>query len=396
MALFHIPIDRITQAHLQALIDTQAPESRSIEYKRQIYGDAHSDRSEFLADISSFANSNGGDIVIGMEAAKGVPTGITPINVDVDGEKLRLEQIARDGLRPRITDLAIVSIPIQPSGGSALIIRIPRSFNTPHRVIRQGTNRFWSRSSAGKFEPDVDELRQLFLAGPQLTERIRTFRRARVDEIANGESHVPLMNERTTILHIVPLSAFGPPISLPLKDVVRDYAAFLPTGTRSATDPRINFDGVIKFAGVEQKRRAYVQLFRSGIVEAVNSDIGATEPHVIRNLEDNLTNEVQRFLLNLSQIGVMPPYAVLITLNRVYSSRLILARGRYEPWDDDLGNTFDRDQYLLDEAIFETLPQTLEETATGLRSALDQLANAAGEAACRSFNERGQYIPLSI
>jgi hypothetical protein len=395
MALFHIPIDQITQAHLQSLIDTQAPESGSIDYKRQTYGDSHADRNEFLADISSFANSNGGDIVIGMEATKGVPTGLFPIDIDIDGEKLRLEQIARDGLRPRINDLAFAAIPTQPSG-TVLIIRVPRSFIGPHRVIRQGSNRFWVRSSAGKFEPDVDELRQLFLAGPQLTERIRSFRRARLREIVEGESRVPLMNERTVTIHIVPLSAFGPPKALPIKDLARDYNIFAPSGSRAATDSKINFDGILKLNGTAERRRAYVQLFRSGIVEAVNSDINAAEPQIIRNLEDPLTGDVQRFLSNLSQVGILPPYAVLITLNNVYSTRMILARGRYESYYDDLGNTFDRDQYSFDEAIFETLPQTPEETATGLRSMLDQLANATGVPACRSFNERGEYIPLRI
>lgn len=55
-----------------------------------------------------------------------------------------------------------------------LMVRVPRSFNPPHRIIRQGSNRFWA--AAGKYEPDVNELRVLFNAGPQLADRIRNFR----------------------------------------------------------------------------------------------------------------------------------------------------------------------------------------------------------------------------
>jgi len=68
MALTHIPLDRITDGHLSALIKAGAAESLHIEYKRETYGGNDDARREFLADISSFANSVGGDLVIGIAA----------------------------------------------------------------------------------------------------------------------------------------------------------------------------------------------------------------------------------------------------------------------------------------------------------------------------------------
>jgi hypothetical protein len=59
MALLHIPLDQIDEARLQALIAAGAAESRTIDYKRTIYGAGDSDYSEFLADTSSFANHVG-------------------------------------------------------------------------------------------------------------------------------------------------------------------------------------------------------------------------------------------------------------------------------------------------------------------------------------------------
>jgi len=172
MALLHIPLDQVDEARLLALIAAGAAESRTIEYKRTTYGSAHADYSEFLADISSLANTSGGDLVLGMDAANGIPTGITPLMDPIDPEILRLEQCARGGLQPRIAHIVPHAVPVS-SGGNVLIIRVPRSFNPPHRVIRQGSSRFWARSAAGKYEPDVNELRTLFNAGPQLADRIR-------------------------------------------------------------------------------------------------------------------------------------------------------------------------------------------------------------------------------
>jgi hypothetical protein len=71
----HIPFDRIEQSHLQALIEAKAAESRYIDYKSATYGNNDSARAEFLADISSFANALGGDLVIGMRP----PTAFLPI-----------------------------------------------------------------------------------------------------------------------------------------------------------------------------------------------------------------------------------------------------------------------------------------------------------------------------
>jgi len=205
MALLHIPLDQIDEARLQAVINADAAESRTIEYKRTIYGSAHADYSEFLADTSSFANTSGGDLVLGMDATNGIPTAFAPFTGPLDPEILRLEQIVRGGLQPRLANIAFHAVPIQ-AGGNVLIIRVPRSYNAPHRITRQGSNRFWARSAAGKYEPDVNELRALFIAGPQLADRVRNFRIDRIAKIAAGEAPVQLMYPSALILHVVPLS----------------------------------------------------------------------------------------------------------------------------------------------------------------------------------------------
>jgi hypothetical protein len=74
----HIPLDQIDEGRLQALIDAGAAESRIINYKRTTYGNAHSDYSELLADTSSFANTAGGDLILGMDAVNGIPTAFMP------------------------------------------------------------------------------------------------------------------------------------------------------------------------------------------------------------------------------------------------------------------------------------------------------------------------------
>ena len=84
LALLHIGFDQIDEGHLQRLIPIGAAESREIEYKSQTYGKNDKAKTEFLADISSFANTIGGDLIIGMSATNGVPIAFTPFTDDQD------------------------------------------------------------------------------------------------------------------------------------------------------------------------------------------------------------------------------------------------------------------------------------------------------------------------
>jgi hypothetical protein len=70
VALLHTPLEQIDEARLLDLIATGATKNRIIKYKRTICGNAHADYTEFLADISSFANTSGGDNALGMDAQR--------------------------------------------------------------------------------------------------------------------------------------------------------------------------------------------------------------------------------------------------------------------------------------------------------------------------------------
>jgi hypothetical protein len=400
MALLHIPLGQIDEARLQALIAGGAAESRTIDYKRATYGNAHADYSEFLADISSFANTSGGDLVFGMDATNGIPTAVTPLTMRLDPEILRLEQIARGGLQPRIANIAFQPVPIQ-AGGNVLIIRVPRSYNAPHRIIRQGSNRFWARSSAGKYEPDVNELRTLFSAGPLLAERVRDFRLDRIAKIVAGQAPVQLMNRGSVVIHVVPLSAFdATPTILPLGEIERNYNSFAPIGSRMPSGVGINFEGVLKVSNFDPQaaqHRAYVQLYRNGIIETVDSSViaRASGSPIISGLDDKLIHEIMRSLNDLMQVGIEPPYVVLASLLSVAGARLHLVRNPNDPaWFDHLSPSLERDQYHFDEVIFETVPTSPAECAIVMRPILGQIANTGGRAASPVFDEEGRYIPL--
>jgi hypothetical protein len=317
--------------------------------------------ANFLADISSFANASGGDIVIGMDAKTGIPIGLRPLSIDADSETLRLESIARSGFQPRIFGLDMRSIQIGVAG-NVIVIRIPRSYNQPHRIVRQGSgqHRFYARSSAGKYEPNVDELRLLFARAPQLSERIRDFRFDRIAKVTANDTPVRLLNGHALIVHVVPFSAFDTRMALPLDPHQRLYSAFPPIGSSQTINFWVNVDGLLTLSNAEvnaKAHRAYAQVFHNGIVESVVSSFVLGEctdedPFRLTSLrtEASIVQSSYTFLQGLMALGCSPPFALLVSLIGVkgvpYSFTTAYSGFRFE----DEAGTLDRDQFHFSES----------------------------------------------
>ena len=140
------------------------------EYKKEIPNNSDTNKKEFLADFSSFANGSGGDLIFQIEQDNqtGTPKSLNGIEIDnIDKEKTRLDNIIRDGVEPRILGVNIK--PILLSSHKYVIYRIPKSWNGPHRVIYGGHAKFYARNSSGKYDMDVDELRISFNLTETLT-----------------------------------------------------------------------------------------------------------------------------------------------------------------------------------------------------------------------------------
>ena len=65
----------LTEADLIDLIGVEA-EGKSLDYKRDLVGSTDANKKEFLYDASSFANSQGGYLIFGMDEANGLPSRI--------------------------------------------------------------------------------------------------------------------------------------------------------------------------------------------------------------------------------------------------------------------------------------------------------------------------------
>lgn len=382
------PLETITETDLQSLVDNQVPEGKTIEYKESLPGNADSDKKEFLADVSSFANAAGGNLIYGIREDGGLPVEVAGLQgIDVDAEKLRLDNMVRDGLKPRIPGVSIKDVPLQ-SGAVVLIIRVPRSWAAPHMIIFKSNGKFYARHSAGKAQLDVDELRSAFVLSETRAERIRSFRADRLAKIVAGETPVELQRNARTVLHIVPVGAFDAVVRFDVTSLERQGDLVEPMCARGYTS-RHNFDGFLTYAAVPGAlAHSYLQVFSHGSVEALEDFLLEGDRRVIfgARLEQELIASLPRFLSIQRQLGVEPPLFIMLSLIGVagYSmdtTRLRPARLYNAP--------IDRDTLVVPEVMIDTFEI---DPAQVLKPAFDAVWNAAGWPGSMSYNAEGQWV----
>jgi hypothetical protein len=157
---------------------------------------------------------------------------------------------------------------------------------------------------------------------------------------------------------------------------------------------RTNFDGLLTLSNAdaqEGKEGTYVQVFRSGAIEAVRSQIAVDAGHInIHVIGAAVVRYTRVYAVALQACGAEPPFAVMASLIGVIGKGL--TTGRQDLFRRGMeGELADRDQLHLTEAIFEDVPSGDPQCAAVLRPMLDQLANAAGLAVSPSFDGNGKY-----
>lgn len=381
-------IEEITEKDLLELIDRQEVEGKTIEYKQSLPGNSEKIIKELLADISSFANSSGGDIVYGMAEDKGIPKTLIGLDIDnFDEEKLRLENLVRGGIEPRIPSLVIHQVPLSNSK-LAIVIRISKSWISPHRVHYKGHDKFYARNSAGKYPLDVAELRIAFNLSETITERIRNFRRDRISNIVANETPVLLPSIAKIVLHLIPITAFSSGQSREINKIASNPGKMRPMFSSGCSN-RYNLDGLLTYAYGAKQTHSYVQLFRNGIIEAVETSMLEPNEHGLYIpsgvYEQELIDSLSQYLSLLETLTIEPPIFIFLTLLGVKGYQMGTSRS-------SLGHehhVIDRDIILLPEIPIDSYQVAAEDV---LKPCFDGIWNTCGFPRSLNYSSDGKWI----
>lgn len=197
-------------------------------------------------------------------------------------------------------------------------------------VTFRNLSRFYSRTSAGKYQLDAHEISAGFASSERAHDRARGFRAERIARILAGETPVPLGEGPKTVLHALPIAP---------TDVWRDFQGSpepknpmkLTPLVEPANDWRYNLDGFVAYTLHNEARlRGYVQLFRDGGIEAVSGRAVVFDSHggfygngLEKSAIKAFTSDTQLW----SALGVEGPILVGLVVSGVQGGMLMKPSG---------------------------------------------------------------------
>jgi tetratricopeptide (TPR) repeat protein len=219
----------------------------------------------------------------------------------------------------------------------------------------------------------------------------------RVAQIIDHKGSATIMDGGALVMHVVPVSAIGDTATDAFESMSGRPEKFSPIGSGGGRDYRISYDGLVVGSnneGLSKPQRAYVSVFRSGAIEAVQSSLANSRDNliVLPELQASIIKFAYIYARSLKEFSVLPPFAVSVSLLHVRGTILLpdfIPRGALI--GDLPSNELDRNSYNFGQVIFKTMPQNYNEAAKALRPILTHLANAAGLQSSPYFDAAGNY-----
>lgn len=381
------PIEQVTKNDIVRLFENKAPESRTVEYKREVPGATDGEKVKFLKAVSGMANTDGGDLIYGIDAEDGVPSSVPGFPLSqADQVKLRLEGMLRTSVEPRIPSVVLHTVPIDVDT-CVLVVRTRRSWLAPHRISVGNHIQFYGRNSASTYPLDVTQLREAFLLSDQHADRVRAFVVDRLLRIEQGRAPVSLEVGAKMVLHLLPLSSLSPRTQHQL-DVPRLERTNFPifgTGSRSS---KPNLDGFVVCDTRSGSCEAYTQVFRTGAAEAtvVFSKLYTGELALSGGRIEYFVNQLLPHLVQqLDSRSVAGPYVICLSFVDVagYEMR---SNSSFSPREKF---RFPESLMILPDALLET-PERFE-SAKIMRPIFDVMWNAFEYDGSPNYDESGNW-----
>jgi len=207
-------------------------------------------------------------------------------------------------------------------------------------------------------------------------------------KVVSETTPVRMVPGAKTILHVIPLESLAQPSQYDVLRFYHESHRCPPLLRGSGWDRRINLEGVVTYNGGPNGTASYTQLFRNGIVEAVEGmwinttyQGQRTIPYVA--FEGGLINYLHDIFGLQKELGVATPLVVALSLTG--TKGLEMAR---EVFSFESGFPIQDEELLLPETIVQNLD---ESTIKVLKPIFDLIWNACGYAGSRNFDANGNW-----
>jgi hypothetical protein len=386
-------IKAVTEADLRGLIDARVRESKTIEFKREINRSDETTR-KLLATVASFANTEGGDVIFGIDAEDGVATSLQSLSgFNPDSDLIRLRDLIRAHIDPKVYGFVLRPVELS-GGGHALVLRVPKTWSGAHLLTYGNDHRFYTRDGNGRRMMDVSEVRMAFSSAGALPEKIRRLRLDRVSAISTGDVPLPLVSKQALVVHLIPAKTFDSLYECDLASVVEadrsGQGRFLSPIKTHGGRLGYDFDGCLEMDEHKSICYGYTKLFRNGLLESIDCN----------SVKDKgETSEKQAwfspYVYEKALLGVFPNWIKALRVAKIeppiYLALSLLGMSGKIPYIDpqysgDGLRTIRHDPLLLQPRFIESLD---DDPKTILRPAFDLVWNACGWPRSINFDESG-------
>jgi hypothetical protein len=379
---------------IERLVENKISESKILDYKRDLNLDKGDEKKEFLYDIASFANSDGGIIIYGVSEQKdekgnntGLPDEIFGINIEnFDKLLLKVEELIKSSIEPNIPDIVIRFL--EKGNVKILIIGIVKPIGLPRMVTYNSSNKFYKRRNSGKYLVDVYELNQLFMSNIELTKQIELFRDDRISKIRNLKYLPNIEAKNFTLIHLVPLSYFTYNlIALNNESILNEIKLDLRPIGAPGWDSRHNYEGYLIFHAENRINiTTYNQLFRNGVVEFFTHEFHSNNENNkffhIGYFETDIIEAIDKGIKLYKKLNIPPPFVIQISIfDLLHRFADVEGHRRLRTL------SFTVDEILLPNAILNDYDESIERN---LRTIFDIVWQSAGYFGSPNYNENGE------
>jgi hypothetical protein len=260
-------LDQIDADTFQAICDQRFSESGTVDFKQELTRSDDKGKNELAKDVCALANADGGDLVYGIkeDSAGGTADSVIPlVGETYDDASRRLLQTLESWVEPRIQGIQLKHVPLH--GGFGLVIRVPASFDGPHCIRNNNSQRrFVLRNGTITSDMNYDQLRSSFSSSASLATQAREFVKSRLKLVEDRKMQMPMGAFPLAVFEFVSLSGLAGRTSVDVKKV--QFVDFIVWD--GGGNPRINLDGTGAYCGADGEAYSQSQLFRNGSMEYV-------------------------------------------------------------------------------------------------------------------------------
>ncbi|MEP7372344.1 MAG: ATP-binding protein [Chitinophagaceae bacterium] len=373
-----------------SLLANKVKEGKNIEFKKELNLNSDKDRKEFLADVSSFANADGGDLIFGIGTIDGVASVIEGISVSSTDELvLQLDSIVRTGIDPRLEGFSIETTSFS-EGKQIILLKILKSFIGPHRVIYKNHDKYYSRGLAGKYQMDHDQLKAAFINRQDPSSQIQQNADRLVNDLISGIFPIPMGENAKLALHLIPVNSVSNTFNIDVSTIKG-----LSEINGGSTTSRLDFHGWITSSLVNDPLSYnYLRVFRNGVMQAVNGSLfypnqGKLGMPITKNYnyEEFVIRAINEYLQFYKARKISLPIYLFVNYIGIKEYFILSERVRY-PWGKQ---TIQQSTINFPLLVIERYDQDIPSL---LKPGFDMIWNACGLKGSYNYDDQGNWLPI--